>query len=170
MRRWLFALVAGVLSLTLAPGTAAADDSNDVVDVNVVIPKSERKVDDAVLSWGVNPESGSGAFFGGCNFLSAGKAGNTGSSRVWAQSDGFYSTKSGNVTIEKPTSDTTWTRPTWSDKCINARTGETVTTGATDYGTGNRFVITAGTGTVDTTTNSAKVFWRAPSRWSCTAG
>jgi len=160
VRRWLFALVAGVLSLTLGLGTAVADDSNDVVDVNVVIPSFEREVDDAVLSWGVNPESGSGAYFGGCNFLSAGKAGNTGSSRVWTQSDGFYSTKSGNVTIEKPTSDTTWTRPTWADKCINARTGETVTTGTTDYGTGTRFVISGGSGTVNVSTNTAKVSWK----------
>lgn len=160
MRRWLFALIAGALSLTLGLGTAAADDTNDVVDVSVVIPASERDVDDAVLSWALNPESGSGAFYGGCNFLSAGIAGDAGSSRVWLERDGFWRATHGNVSIEKPTSATAWTSPTWADRCINARTGEAVTTGGKDYGTGNRFVITAGSGTVDVTTNSAKVAWQ----------
>lgn len=157
-------LAAVALILVAMPQSAQAED----VDVSVTIPASSatpqgpRSVDDSVLSWSINPESGSGAFFGGCNFLSAGKAGDTGSSRVWNQADGFYSSADGNVTIEKPTRSGAWKRATWADRCDDERGAKPrrVTTGATDYGTGNRIVVTGGTGTIDPSTGTATLRWR----------
>lgn len=164
MRRLGGALAALTVVLMLVPAAVLADDG---VDVSVTIPSASaaphgpRTVDDSVLSWAINPESGSGAFFGGCNFLSAGKAGDSGSSRLWLETDGLYKATSGNVTIEKPGRGDTWAPSTWADKCLDARgaTPRRVTTGATDYGTGNRVVITGGTGTIDPSKGTASLHW-----------
>lgn len=164
MRRLAGSIVALSLVL-LVPLTAAAE--NGGVDVSVTIPSTSaapqgpRAVDDSILSWAINPESGSGAFFGGCNFLSAGKAGDSGTSRLWLESDGFYRPTEGNVTIEKPGRGTEWLTTSWNDKCLDARGSvpRTVTTGAADYGTGNRIVMKGGTGTVDPSAGTATLRW-----------
>lgn len=164
MRRRAILAAAVCAVMALGPAVATADQ----VDVSVTIPGSTatptgpRTITDSVLSWAINPESGSGAYFGGCNFLSAGKAGNSGSSRLWGADDGLYRTVDGAVTIEKPTGVDTWKRPTFADRCQDERgaTPRTVTTGSTDYGTGNRFVITGGVGTVDTSKGTASIVWK----------
>ncbi|GAB2620379.1 hypothetical protein [Pseudactinotalea suaedae] len=113
-------------------------------------------VDDATFAWSINDESGGGAFFGGCNFLVAGAAGNAGGSRLWTEADGFYATTAGDVSILKPTADGGWVEPTWSTKCQtpdggNANTGSAVT--------GNIVQIAGGSGTVDIESNTAEIGW-----------
>ncbi len=115
------------------------------------------QVQDVTLAWSVNDESGGGAFFGGCNFLVAGEAGDTGSSRVWTEADGFYSASQGNVSIRKPNADGGWDTPTWQTKCRGAN-GSAVTT-ARGSTTGNEVVFSQGTGTLDTATGTAEVSW-----------
>jgi putative cell wall-binding protein len=119
---------------------------------------AELSVSDAVLTWGVTNEANGGAFFGGCNFLSAGVAGNTGSSRVWTQSDGFYSASAGNVEIVKPNAagDST-TKPTWETKC-QTPAGVKVDTSATSW-SDTKVQISAGSGHVDPATGEASIQW-----------
>lgn len=119
---------------------------------------AELDVSDAVLTWGVTNEANSGAFFGGCNFLSAGVAGNTGSSRVWTESDGFYSASAGNVEIVKPNAagDGT-TNPTWGTKC-QTPAGTNVNTSATSW-SDTKVTISAGSGHVDPATGEASIQW-----------
>lgn len=83
--------------------------------------------DGAVFYWGLNNEANSGAFYGGCNFLSAGRAGDSGSARVWTASDGLYSPNDGAVTIEKPNASGSWTTASWDTKCQD-RNGQAVST------------------------------------------
>ena len=121
-------------------------------------PPSGQAVSDASFAWGLNGEQGGGAFFGGCNFLSAGTAGNTGSSRVWTQADGFYKTQVGNVTVEKPNAAGVYSQPTWATKCQDPN-GTEVSSGSTTSLTKNRVEFTHGTGTVDATANTASIHW-----------
>jgi hypothetical protein len=115
----------------------------------------------ALFDWGINAESSGGSYFGGCNFLSAGVAGDTGSARVWAQGDGFYRTVAGNSTIVRPSGDGL-ERPSWATRCETAD-GTSVngrTTSADDSHTGTRIRITGGTGTFDAEANTAEVSWK----------
>ncbi|WP_446430103.1 fibronectin type III domain-containing protein [Leucobacter sp. 1207-22] len=121
----------------------------------------ERTISDATFLWGINNESNGGAYFGGCNFLSAGKAGNTGSARVWKEADGFYSAHAGNVTIEKPNADGAFAAPSWSTKCQNSA-GKPVngkTNNQPDSVTDTRVRIENGTGTVDPSAGTAEITW-----------
>jgi hypothetical protein len=119
---------------------------------------AELTVEDAVFTWGVNNESNSGAFFGGCNFLSAGIAGNTGSSRVWTESDGFYDSEAGNVEIIKPTAAGDGvTNPTWATKC-KTPAGANVNISSTSW-TGTQVQISNGVGSVDPVTGEASIQW-----------
>jgi len=150
------ALVLGVGSLAATPALASTTPSTTSATPALPASGAAVSIDDAIFSWGLSNEAGSGAFFGGCNFLSAGKAGNTGSSRLWSQADGFYQTSAGNTKIEKLAT-SGYATPTWADKCKDAD-GTTVTTG-NNKKTGNRVVISAGTGTVDPTANTAEISW-----------
>jgi hypothetical protein len=165
------ALVASLFAL--GSGVAAADSGSDAeIDVTVRIPGSggtpatgERTVTDAVLAWAINAESGSGAFFGQCNFLSAGKAGNAGSATVWPEGTSLYRSRDGNVTIQKPVksgNSVTWRQADWAGRCIDESDGtsRTVTTSGTDYGTGNRVSLTGGTGTVNASAGQATIRWK----------
>ncbi len=115
-------------------------------------------VTNATLAWGFSGEQGGGAFFGGCNFLSAGKAGNTGSSRLWTAADGFYKTVAGNVTVDKPNAAGAYVRPTWATKCQTPQ-GTPVSSASATSLTRNRVVFKAGTGTVNRTANTATLRW-----------
>lgn len=118
---------------------------------------AEQEITDATFAWGINDESGGGAFFGGCNFLVAGEAGDTGSSRVWSEADGFYQTEVGNVRIEKPAAGGGFETPTWASKCVDA-SGTRVNTQAGST-TDNRFVFSAGAGSVDVAAGTATIAW-----------
>lgn len=102
-------------------------------------------VTDAVFEWGFNKEAGGGAFFGGCNFLSAGIAGDTGASRPWTQADGFYQASAGNVSILKDGPNGTRIAPTWATKCQDG-SGTAVSAGNTASATNNTVKITGGAG------------------------
>ncbi|RIJ76918.1 hypothetical protein D1871_09880 [Nakamurella silvestris] len=118
----------------------------------------KHRVDDARMTWAINDESGSGAFFGGCNFLVAGTVRDPGSSRVWSKADGFYQATSGAVRLEKPLADGSVVTPTWETKCQNP-SGGTVTTGNNTH-TDIRLAFGAGTGWVDPDTGEASVSWQ----------
>ncbi len=118
---------------------------------------SAGTIDDATLTWGLNGESGGGAYFGGCNFLSAGTAGNTGSSRVWTEADGFYATTAGNVTIKKPDSSGALQNASWATKCLDP-SGKAVSAASTTSLTGNVAVITGGSGSV-ASDGSRQISW-----------
>lgn len=144
MKRALIALTAALV-VVLAPLPAAASGPDDIT---VTVPGSEdtTRITNAELRWGMNAETGAGAFAGGCNFLSAGVAGNTGSSRAWTAADGFFQAQSGNVRIVKPTARGEWEAASWENKCLDA-TGKAVTT-ADKRVTGIQVGIVGGTGTI----------------------
>lgn len=131
----------GLFAMAVAPAEAA---SKTVAGVS--------------LTWGLSNEQGGGAFFGGCNFLSAGVAGDTGSSRVWTEADGFYKAVDGNVSIEKPTTAGAYVAPTWSTKCLTPA-GTAASAASTSSTTGNRVRLSKGTGTIDSATGAGTISW-----------
>lgn len=164
-RAWFRGLAAVALALgpaLVVAGAAAADDVTVVVDIPDA--ESELRVTDAQLRWGMNAETGSGAFFGGCNFLSAGVAGDAGGPRVWGAADAtgadaLFRTSDGRVRIEKPDAHGGWQPFTWDGRCQDA-TGRTVTSNGGDLGTGVVAVIDGGEGIVDLADGSASIQWR----------
>ncbi|GAB3045210.1 hypothetical protein [Sediminivirga luteola] len=121
---------------------------------------AEATVDDAVFAWSINDESGNSAFYGGCNFLSAGVAGDNGGATVWTaeEAEELYSTSEGNVSIRKPDADGGWVTPTWQTKC-QAPDGGSTTPPSNDRFSGNEVVIENGTGTVDPEAGTAEISW-----------
>ncbi|MGQ4527140.1 HtaA domain-containing protein [Dermabacteraceae bacterium P13136] len=111
-------------------------------------------VNDATFSWRMSDEAGGGAYFGGCNFITAGAVGNTGKSKVWKQEDAdkWYKTAEGNVTITTPNG-----TPTWDTKCLD-ESGKKVTTRAGST-TGAKVNFSKGKGTVDVAANTADITW-----------
>jgi hypothetical protein len=152
-RRGLATTVAAVL--TTGGFVALAATPAHAAPVTTV---GSNPVVDATFTWGLSDEQGGGAFFGGCNFLSAGAAGNTGSSRLWTEADGFYKNVDGNVTIQKPDSTGAPVAPTWSTKCQTAA-GTPVVAASTSSKTGNQVRITAGKGAVSVADNTANIQW-----------
>ncbi|GAB3615923.1 hypothetical protein GCM10027416_04800 [Okibacterium endophyticum] len=135
------------IAKTIGTGLIAALMLTPITAVAPVFA-AEGAVSDAVFEWSLNDESGGGAFFGGCNFLSAGVAGDTGSARLWTEADGFYTTSEGNTSIVKIAEDGREATPTWADKCKTVD-GVPVTTGNPALTSGNTVRITDGAGTVD---------------------
>ncbi|MFC5679558.1 Ig-like domain repeat protein [Aeromicrobium endophyticum] len=117
-----------------------------------------QDVTDASLVWNLNDEQGGGAFAGGCNFLSAGTAGNTQSSRMWTAADGFYKAIDGNVRIEKPGRTSPWVTPIWQTKCLD-RNGTAVSASNAASKTENRVRLSAGTGSFDASDGSGTISW-----------
>lgn len=142
------ALTAGALAMASAPAQAAS----------VTTTATDQAITGARLTWGLSNEQGGGAFFGGCNFLSAGKAGNTGSSRLWTEADGFYKTTDGNVTVEKPNAAGVYGQPTWATKCQD-RNGSPVLAALTSSKTENRINLAAGKGSFNTATGAGSIQW-----------
>ncbi len=151
------AAIAVALLLTAAPGRA--DDAG--IDVTVTVPSRTAgafTVSNAQLRWGLNQEAGSAAFFGGCHFLSAGAVGNTGGSRLWTESDGFFRAREGSVTIERPVAaagSVGQRQASFAERCSDP-SGRQVTGGASS---GITAVIADGTGSVDPATGSARIDW-----------
>ncbi|WP_167854430.1 HtaA domain-containing protein [Brevibacterium sp. S111] len=97
----------------------------------------------ATLYWSINQEANGGAFYGGCNFLVAGKSKDTGSAKVWPSGGGdYYRSKSGNVRIEKPEG-STFKEASWDDRCLDS-TGEAVSTSRKGSWTQSRVAIKNG--------------------------
>ncbi|OXN01164.1 hypothetical protein [Bifidobacterium vansinderenii] len=112
------------------------------------------------LRWGMNDETNSASYYGDCNFLSAGKAGNTGSARVWTKD--LYKAVDGNVSIEKPNSSGQWVRASWDSRCLT-RSGDGVTMGKRADGrsinTESQVVIANGSG-VMASDGSVTISWK----------
>ena len=120
---------------------------------------AEAEVTDAVFSWGVNVESGSGAYAPGtCNFLSAGVSGDAGKSAPWATEDPkLFKAEDGNVKILRPGAGGTAQPITWDNKCQTAEGAKVNTRGVAS---GNYAQISAGTGVVDTETDTGTIEWK----------
>ncbi|MGO3886801.1 MAG: hypothetical protein ACTJHU_10935, partial [Mycetocola sp.] len=146
-------------------GSGADADANTGTDPgtpNEPSPSTLLRVSDATFTWGINNESNGGAYFGGCNFLTAGRAGDSGSPRVWSESDGFYRASQGNVRIVKPASSGSGTvTASWASKC-QTPSGATINgkaTNAADSYSQSQVEIVGGTGTVDPSANTARIRW-----------
>jgi hypothetical protein len=87
---------------------------------------------DATFEWGINTEVQSTAFFGGCNYLSAGESDGT---------EAAYAVAAGDVSIVKDGG-----TPTWASKC-----------GLTDGAVNQKVVWSGGTGSVDPATGEATI-------------
>ena len=126
---------------------------------------AELNVSDAVFSWGINAESGAGAYAPGtCNFLSAGVSGDAGKSSPWSKEDAeakkLFSPEEGNVKILRPTADGGTQPITWDNKCQTPE-GERLNTWNGDKAkrSGNFVEISGGKGTIDPETNSGTIQW-----------
>ncbi|WP_146191979.1 fibronectin type III domain-containing protein [Bifidobacterium catulorum] len=149
------ALAAVIAAATLGAGL--------VVPAASAADSTAKTTSDATLSWGLSKIATGGAWFGGCNFLSAGEAGNSGSSAPWTASNPNpgYKSADGNVTIKSPDANGDLTvTPTWETKCLTpsgkAATAYTNGTGTSTDATVN---FSKGTGTIDTAANTADIQW-----------
>lgn len=131
----------------------------------------EKTVDDAVFSWSVNDESTGGSYFGGCNFLVAGEAGDAGMARIWtANDDGtVYQTNEdgdfadGNVSIVK----TNGKLSNFDTRCTDGdgvKVNGNINAESANNHTGDSVQITNGTGTVDADKDNASIQWEGS--WS----
>lgn len=159
------ALLLSALAAVLTPLPTVAQE--DEISLGVEIPGDldggRLELEDAQLRWGLNAESGNGAFFGGCNFLSAGAAGDKGGSVVWSDDDArgddpLYRSRAGQVRIEKPTADGGWEIQTWQNKCL-APDGGSVMPPSANSVSGATVVMEGGTGLVDTDEHTAEIAW-----------
>ncbi|WP_133938493.1 MULTISPECIES: hypothetical protein [unclassified Curtobacterium] len=134
------ATIAAAAALGAAPANAASAD-----------------VTDASLSWSLSNEANAGAYFGGCNFLSAGVAGNSGASAPWTATNPSpgYAASAGNVSIAYPKAAGGTSTPTFATKCQTGD-GTTVRPGTTTAGV---LTLAAGTGTVDAAAGTADIAW-----------
>ncbi|MGO1182413.1 MAG: hypothetical protein ACTHZ5_04710 [Micrococcaceae bacterium] len=164
---------AGLLALgflfTGAAPAAVADTGGDGVEIDVTIPgtsdsglgSEDLDIEDAQFTWGINPESNSGAFFGGCNFLMAGQAGDVGSSKVWSNAEGkdMYSTKDGNVSLRKLNAQGNWTTPTWDTKCLDPHGRRVLSSDPAANHTETEVVIDGGEGQYDASAGELTIQW-----------
>ncbi|QXT63348.1 hypothetical protein [Tessaracoccus palaemonis] len=147
------ALVAATATALAFGGFVAAPAAHaDAID-----SATPTTVSDAVLTWGLSTETGGGAYDGSCNFLSAGIAGDTTSSRPWTEADGFYQSSVGNVEILKDGPDGTQVTPTWATKCQTGA-GTNVVAWQPSTKTGNVVKISEGEGLINSD-GSATVSW-----------
>lgn len=118
---------------------------------------AEVSVTDAVFEWGVNKESGSGAYYpGSCNFLSAGVAGDAGKAAVWPKDEKLFKPADGNVKILRPAGEGKTQPITWENKCQTADGAKVDTRGTSS----DNFVqISGGTGTIDTASDTGTIAW-----------
>lgn len=150
-----------------APSNGNGDDSQTIT-VNIPSPR-------ATLRWAVNAESSSGAFVGGCNFLSAGLAGDNGRSAIWPEGNSLYKSRDGNVSIEKPSAAGTWELASWANHCLD-RSGKAVTATSTVSYTQSEIVMTDGevataadgVTTIKWTGSFSVVFYGGMTYWSAT--
>ncbi|VEI13319.1 hypothetical protein [Trueperella bialowiezensis] len=169
--RILVLLLALIFPGLIAPGLAAPASADETIDVEVEIPEPPAKPSDhslvisnAELRWGINVETNSGAFFGGCNWVQAGEAGNWGRSEVWTDAR-FWKSRDGNVRIEKPDANGNMVEPTWENKCQDLsgsqpRNVTTLETHESGQGTKAEVVITGGTGKYDADTDTLRIEWQ----------
>ena len=148
-----------VFATGLLIGTAALASPNSESGTSEA-DSSKLKVADAGLTWGINAESGAGAYLpGSCNFLSAGVAADNGGSSLWpndAEKRGLFKAQDGNVKILRPTADGGTQPITWDNKCQTPDSKRVNTAGVSS---GNYVQFSGGTGEVDTATNTGNIQW-----------
>lgn len=166
-RRCSTLMVATLLACAPLAAVAAPPPPPDI-PITVTVPELDPDapdepftVSDAQLRWGLNAETGSPAFFGGCNFLSAGAVGDTGGSVLWTATDGHYASRAGAVRIERPVRATDGTvryaEVPFAQRCTGPD-GSPVSLAAGTF-TGVQAVIDGGTGTVDPGTGTTRISW-----------
>jgi hypothetical protein len=150
------------------PSSTSTTDSDDesTGDDATETPTGEQKIDDAVFEWSVNDESTGGSYFGGCNYLAAGAAGDAEMARIWTakdagslfKTDGSGNFTDGNVSIVKDNG----RYSTFESRCetgggdlVNGK----VNAEADGNHTGDSVRITNGKGTVDPEKNNASIQW-----------
>ncbi|OZG57161.1 Fibronectin type III domain-containing protein [Bifidobacterium tissieri] len=144
---------------------AATMGAGLIVPVASAADTTAKTTSDATLSWSLSKIATGGSWVGGCNFISAGEAGDTGKAMTaWTADNpkpGFQAAD-GNVSIKYPDAkgDLTVT-PTWDTKCLTA-SGATATpySGGNGSSTGATVNFSKGTGTIDTTANTADITWK----------
>lgn len=150
--------LAGALLLGAAPAVAADGDG---IEIGVTVPESTDtaagSITNAELRWGLNRETSSGAFAGGCNFLSAGAAGDAGSAHVWGEGEGLYSAQQGAVGIVKATAAGGWEPSSFATKCLDTA-GAPVSVNSLTSSSQSQVVITGGTGSA-TTDGGVSIGW-----------
>lgn len=188
-RRWVarVAALAGIglvaLAGTVGPGAAAAtatggslgtglgidDDGRPDsagLPVTVTVPTLDAAggpftVSDAQLRWGLNHETGSAAFFGGCNFLMAGVPGRDGDTHggtVWTEAHGFYRASEGDVRVVRTDASGVERTASFATRC-QAPDGQQVSL-ANNLSTGGQVVVDGGVGTVDPEAGTATIRWK----------
>jgi len=162
-------------AVAIAATAALALGASVLTTTSASAAVGDRAISGASITWGLNGESGGGAFFGGCNFLSAGVAGDTGSSRLWTQADDFYSTQAGNVEVLKPNSAGVLNQPTWATKCqtpagtpVTASSATSLTNNVVKIGNGTGTKAADGSTTIDWTGSFSVVFYGGLTYWSVT--
>lgn len=155
-------LALGLVAAALLPAgaaSAAEPEPNPGVAVTVTIPEAGgQRIEAAELRWGINVEATGGAYLGGCNFLSAGLAGDTGSARVWTEGDGLYRGTDGAVRVERPDASGAYVEADWATRCLDAD-GAAVTSSSVLSSTRAEAVFTGGVGEVDLQAGTATVRW-----------
>ncbi|MGO1543093.1 MAG: HtaA domain-containing protein [Gulosibacter sp.] len=109
--------------------TGGQSNTDDTTDNNG--NNNNGASDGVTFYWGMNMEATGGAYYGGCNFFSAGAAGDTGSSRLWTQGD--FQASNGNTTIIKPNSSGTMQTTSWDSKCLDRNGTQVSVTGQNSY-------------------------------------
>ncbi|MCD4557211.1 hypothetical protein [Schaalia sp. lx-100] len=119
---------------------------------------SSTPLEGVKIRWGMNDESSSASFNPGtCNFLSAGTSGSKGSSAVWTEADGLYSSQDGHVRIVKADSNGGWTQASWATRCLD-RNGRQVGLQPIGWTTQSEVEISEGKGEVRSD-GSLRVSW-----------
>lgn len=160
--RWLNRVIALSAAALVLLGAPAVPAIGQPVDVTVTIPApagaGATEISNAQFRWGINHEVGSAAFFGDCNFLSAGRAGDAGGSRVWTDADvgALFRSTDGAVRIEKPVG-TQFHPMQWADRCTDAEGARLSTASMT--GSGVQAVMDSGRGVVDLASGTATIEW-----------
>ena len=158
------ALGVPLAAATGAPARAASSDPD--IPITVTVPDTGKAdgpftVSDASLRWALNAEAGSGAYFGGCNFLMAGRPGtdgNTHGGKVWTDAT-YYHATSGKVRVEKPDAKGAYGVATFASRCL-AADGRTAVSTGNGLSTGTQVVVDGGTGTVDPDAGTATIRWK----------
>ncbi|GAB2466614.1 hypothetical protein [Xylanimonas ulmi] len=191
----LLALLA-VAPLTAGPAFAGDDDttlgihpadepaSQGTIPITVTVPATAvepgaRTLTNAELRWAVNAEAGSAAFFGGCNFLMAGRPGadgNAGGGTPWSDDrQDLYRAVDGSVRVERTVgagADARTVPATWADRCtapdglpvdLRGRVSgaEVVVTGGTGVRTADGAVDIAWTGSFTVVFYGGMTYWWA---------
>lgn len=148
-RRTLGATVIAIGLALAAVAPATADDET----ITVTIPEPAP-----TLRWGINPESTGGAYLGGCNFPSAGVAGDSGGAAPWTEASGLYRATEGDVRIEKPDAHGTYRLASWDARCLDAN-GSPVRVADVESYTGSQVVVGGGVQRVDAATGRRVISW-----------